>query len=101
MDAVIVNPFEDDDAIAQVNKVLYDLDVHRHQQFVKMDNSSAGGSKFASMTVYQACFNHMRVDEIVNAFNSANWQHRTPVLIIDDEHLGFQVHYKGEMQFNE
>lgn len=101
MDAVIVSIFEDEDGISQVNKVLYDLDIYRRQQFVKMDNSSAGGSKFASMTVYQACFNHLGVDEVVDAFNNAKWNYRTPVLIIDDELMGFQVHYKGEMQYNE
>lgn len=101
MDAVIVSIFEDDDGIAQVNKVLYDADIYRRQQFEKMDNINAGGSKFASMTVYQACFNHMTVDEVVGAFNNAKWKYRTPVLIIDDEISGFQVHYKGEMQYNE
>jgi hypothetical protein len=82
LDTVIVTLFEDEAAITAVNKYLYDHDEYRHQQFNKMDNDSAGGSKVASMTVYQACFNHLVPEDVKEAVDSAKWSY--PMLVIMD-----------------
>ena len=85
MDAVIICMFDDDNAAEQMNKILYDEDECRHQQFHKMDNSSAGGSKFPALTTYQACFNHLSPDTIIHAFLKTEWRRPDNVLILNYE----------------
>jgi hypothetical protein len=85
LDAVLVCPFEDDEGVEQVNKYLYEKDESRHQQFEKMDNTYTGGHKVASMTIYQACFNHLMPDIVVGAVKQAKWRASKPVLIFDYE----------------
>lgn len=85
MDAIIICMFEDDKAIEQVNKYLYEEDEGRHQQFRKMDNSLTGGSKVSSLTTYQACFNHIIPEVIIKAFLKADWRRQDTVLIFDHE----------------
>lgn len=91
-DAVIICMREDDESIAKVNKLLVVDDPYREQQFHKMDNSASGGNKFPSLTTYQACFNYMSTDVILEAFHSADWDscYHSAVLLMDDE---FDVHY--------
>jgi hypothetical protein len=99
-DAIIVTMFSDDDGMAQVNKYLYECDHPskggRGQQFEKMSNEYTGGNKSSSMTVYQACFNHMLATDIEDAFNNAEFKYGNCLLIIDDEITGYQVHRQGE-----
>lgn len=91
-DAVIVTLFEDKQGIGDVNRYLHEVDEIRHQQFHLIDNSSAGGTKYPSMTVYQACFNHMLDTDIEDAFFGAAWTDRWhPVLIMDSEISGYQI----------
>lgn len=88
MDAIIVCLSEEDKAIDSLNKELYRIDTARHQQFVKMDNAMAGGTKYPSLTTYQACFNHLIPEQIITPFLRTNdmWEHNPkPVLILDYE----------------
>ena len=97
--ALIVCTYEDDKAIGEVNKYLHDIGTTRQQQFVKMDNAMAGGSKYPSMTCYQACFNHLPDDDITGAFSKAAWKYSHNLLIMESELTGYWVYNENELLY--
>jgi len=99
--ALIVCTYEDDTAIGEVNKYLHEIDTARHQQFIKIDNAMAGGTKYPSMTCYQACFNHLLDDEILDAFNGATWRYSHNLLIMESELTGYWIYDESGLLYDQ
>ncbi len=90
-DAAILVNYEDDRGLKRLNDELKKR-TGDEQEFTKMDNSAAGGRKSASMTVYQACFNHVADEDIIESYRMVLWRSKETLLVLDSESGGWSVH---------
>lgn len=82
--AMLIFELSDRPGVEALNKLLYEVDTERHQQFGEINMDGAGGSKFFTQDVYAAAFNHLTPDDVEDCVCRASWRFPATVLYIRD-----------------
>jgi hypothetical protein len=82
--AMLILEMSDRGGVEALNKLLYEKDTERHQQFGKVDMDGAGGTKFFTTDVYAAAFNHFVPEDVEECIAQTPWRFPDTVLYVRD-----------------